>query len=457
VLVLVRPLLLTAFVAAIAACNFTGGYETGYRCGEGDRCPEGQSCVGGVCVLGGDDDGSDASVPDADPTMPDGDVEVADRCGTIALLRDDFTDPSTGLQWFSWTDSSATTIGESNGQLAITMLTGSFSWAGYSSAYAYDLTGSAYEVAVPQAGGWDTVIEVRSPDDDKAQMIVENGDLIAVVLNTPDTDRQAMIDYVPSTHRHWRIREAGGQLYWEWSTDRVTWNELHQMAAPFPVDHVFGIVAAGEFAPGGPNTALFDDVNLPAQIANERYCAAETLRDEFASTPIDDQWESWADTGCSTTIASGALHLTFDGTNDAWCGIGSRHLFDLTESSLTIDAAGVGTSTGFIAYLQATAPRDDSTHVLIGREGPDLVVEQQLGANVPQSDAIPYDATAMRWWRLRGAADRIYFETSPDATDWTVRLDAPAQMDLSQVSVSIGGGRYAAGGSVAVDVAVLNP
>jgi len=446
--VVLRSPVVAGFLVVLGACSFTGGYETGYRCGDGDTCPEGQSCLDGVCVLSsGDDDAS-----------PDGDIGTASRCGTTALLRDDFADPARAIDWDSFAET-GTTIAETGGVLAVTIANNSIGWAGYTSAFTYDLRGSAFEVAVPQVGNRYTLIEVRSQNDEKAQIVVDSGELVAVLLNTPDVDRPASIPYDASMHKFWRIREAGGQLYWEWSSDRSSWNELHHQGTPFDVQHVYPGLAAGEHLASLAIPSQFDDVDLPAQVPDEGFCAAGTLGDDFASSPIDPQWDYWSDAHCTTSIVGGALQLDFDGAIDSWCGIGSWHLYDLSDSQVVVDAADVPGSAGFTTYLQLTEPRDDTSHLLIGRQGPDLIVEQSVSNTNVDFTTVAYDAVAMRYWRIRGAGGHVYFDTSPDgtATSWTNQLDTTAQLDLSKMVVAIGGGRYAAGNAVAVSFGAVNP
>lgn len=71
-----------------------------------------------------------------------------------------------------------------------------------------------------------------------------------------------------------------------------------------------------------------------------------------------------------------------------------------------------------------------------------------FGSYVGFSDAslvvIPHIPSLHRWWRIRHASGRIYWETSADGTTWTVRrtlIGAPAWVTTSTVSVQFDSSR----------------
>jgi hypothetical protein len=60
------------------------------------------------------------------------------------------------------------------------------------------------------------------------------------------------------------------------------------------------------------------------------------------------------------------------------------------------------------------------------------------------TDLGPYDATKDVWWRLRERGGVLSFDTSADGTTWTPHGSALVTLDLSNVSISLGGGTYLA-------------
>jgi hypothetical protein len=74
--------------------------------------------------------------------------------------------------------------------------------------------------------------------------------------------------------------------------------------------------------------------------------------------------------------------------------------------------------------------------------------------------SLPYDAVAHRWWRLRETAGTLFYETSPDALDWTVRHSVADPPYINSATVELGGattGPMAAVGSIEFDNVDLLP
>jgi hypothetical protein len=445
--VLVRSALL-AGLATLAACSFDGRIGPGFQCAPGDRCPAGQTCVDGVCVA------SDGGVDDAGP---DGGLPSA-RCGLLTLLQDDFEAGEIGPLWWPWNEAGVS-IDVTGGHAVIDIDAGTGAgWGGLTSTFYYDFHEGVIEAEITEVGGRYAVVEARAHTGERAQILVEETapgqrELIAGVYRTPTPGVRAAIPYVPAAHRFWRLRAADGRIHWEYSADRVQWSELHREAAPFPVDHVRGILAGG----GQRATATrirFADVNAAAP-AGLRFCPAASFRDDFAAPPLDPLWDDWRSAGCTVQEADGVLRMTFDGDGNDWCGIHSAHLLDLQGSSFAIDARDAPGVPYFQTYIEVANPRARDDYLLIGREAGQWVAEQVVGGSAVSTRGLAYQADAHRWWQLRGDDDgQVFFETSPDGASWTARWDAPAMFDLSQVYIAIGAGHWPPGPGSVVTVEV---
>ncbi|MCB9561578.1 MAG: hypothetical protein H6709_09450 [Kofleriaceae bacterium] len=450
-------LVVLSLIVASAACSFQGGFDgTHYRCGDGEACPTGQACVAGVCTAdpatvdggGGDDGGAPL----------DGGVDGAvaqDRCGTISLLADDFADNQVGREWIAWGDTGAVTL-EGAGQLQIVFASAGETWAGYTSRNRFDLRDGELRAGVVQAGATDTVLELKDRTGDRCQLVAEAGQLVARVVDGAGASDRASVPYVPSVHRYWRMREVGGTLFWETSADQQAWTLLHAEPTPIDAAHVHGVVAAAGSATTG--SAIFDSVNVGVTPALG-FCAAATVHDEFASSPLEPIWSGWSDSGCNVTEEGGDLTMTFAGTGESWCGIETWHLVDLTASSVTLDAGGAPDALRFVSYFQVIAMGDDSTVLEIGREQTSLWFQQWIGGNSVTSVDRTYSASNDRFWRLREDAGDAVFETSGDGTSFTQRARVPAQFDLSRVEITIGAGHYGSGPGTPVTArfAAVNP
>jgi hypothetical protein len=415
---------------ALAACSFDADLVPGYQCGEGGSCPAGQICVDGYCAI-------DPAAADAGADAPDGAVPVG-RCGTISLLQDDFEDGAFDWRWDPWDELGATVIEEA-GAVEIDIAAGiADAWAGVTAARWYDLRDGAFSAEVIDVGGEYTVVEVRNVDDENAQVTHRNGVLEAAVYGTTDDGVRAEIPYVPADHRYWRLREEDGRLYWETSPDRDVWTSFHDEPVPFATEHVRGMLAmGGQLATA--SEGRFGDVNLDAP-AGLAFCPAGDLVDGFDDGQLAPWWEPYTDLECTALEAAGDLLIAFPADGVADCGVLSEHLYDLRDSAVTIEAAGLPADPNVRVFLQAGLPGDRETRLEIEKFGDMLDVEQQVeGADVGQ-EITPYIAAPHRWWRIRGAAGRIYLEVSPDGAAWTTLHEDDAAFDLSAVRLEVGAG-----------------
>jgi len=426
-----RAWLITATLG-VAACKFDAALVEGYQCGVDDRCPSGLMCVEDLCVSGVAD--VDAG-PDPDATP------AAVGCGGLGLLRDEFADATRGPQWDFFEDPGAT-IAETGGHLAITVAANAGGpYAGYISSYRYDLTSSSITTEVTAIAGRNTILEIRNSVGERAQLAAGVDDLEAAVYGGPAEGTRTTIPYDAVAQRWWRFREADGTLYWEYSANGSSWTALHSEASPIDVTHVRGIVSAGD-ALVTASEARFEVINPDAPSVG--FCAASTLVD-----PLDGQlqpnWEFWED-ACDLTITGGRVQMSYPtGVGEAWCGFGSNHIYDLTESAIYIDAMGVALATNFTSYFQVMDAFDGETRAEIGREGGSIAFVQRVDGVEVDTEYDPYDATADRYWKIALVGADLVFQTSPDASTWVTHLTVAAGFDVSATRIVVGAGHYSPG------------
>lgn len=426
----------------LAGCSINPNFaNTHYKCGANGACPSGQSCMQGVCVAGGPADaGSDA--------MGDGSGSSL-RCGTVYTLHDTF-DTASPL-WFSWSDGGPTAA-LAGGELVVTMPAGSADlYAGFGSQYLYDFTSSAFEVQLDQAGAVATIVEVRGANNEKLQLNVDSGSLVATVLNTATAGTKAQIPYDPNVHKWLRIREDAGQTYFEWSTDGLAWTELTHIPDAFsPLDVRLELSAGGELPQA--SAARFGAVNTNAPMAMP--CPADTLVEDFnAAAPAFDLWN---DTGTTATLSGGDVVITTDGTTNHYAGLEATHLFDLVGHTVYFDMPPAPEASPFITFLQISAPNDTSSELVFEVEGNMLYMQQHINNQNVTQTALAYDPVAERYWRFRADATTAYFDTSPDAMTWTQKASTPAMFDLAHVAVLAGAGEYGATAGQTVSFAGIN-
>jgi hypothetical protein len=433
----VRPRQAWWIAATLAGCSFKPAFDgTHYRCAADGTCPTGQTCVADVCVIG---ESPDAQVgADAPAGAPDAAVSQG-RCGTLALLRDDFMTDQLGTIWDRWTDGGpVATVTGGHLEISIPQNTQDLG-AGYASVFSYDFTGSVLEAAVSQVASGNTILEVRGdgPAPGKMQMVLEGGILTAWIGGQGG---KAQLTYDPLVHKRWRLREDNGTTYWEWSTDAVTWTELYHQIDPFPIDHVIVELAAdGTTA----SKAIFEEVNVDGP-APAGFCGAAALVDDFGGGGFGPSFSSWAHGGATIAETGGQAVASIPAVADAYAGLDSRRLYDLRESAIYIDTQGTSGAAGFTNFVQLVKPAGNATMIELGRQGASLICDIVSGGSTSTSKTVAYDAVATRYVRVRLAGTTVHWETSADAITWNEQHAATTAIDWSAVHVNLGQGFYAA-------------
>jgi len=433
-------------LAGLAGCAFDFGFDgTRYRCGAGGACPPGQACVGGFCEAASDAPAVDAPLDDAGPTDApvDGPVDgmvTSTACGTLDLLRDDFGTAGDG-PFFNPFNAANVTLVETGGRLVIDLAPGADGYGGYESFYLYDFHGGAFVTEVVEHAADNTILEVRNHLGNKAQLVEQNGTISASLYSVPSPGVLISRAWNPS-EVFWRIREEGGDMIWETSANRQTWNLLHRRALPFDVTHVQGIVAAG----GTVSTlsrSSFEQVNPdPTTIP---YCPAGQLVDDFATAGLYPRWYAYQNAGCTLMETGGNLVMTYQtGSTSAFCGLNSAHLYDFSGSDgLTIDASTFPSAANFVTYLEASVPGTGGrTRAEMALDGSTIHMRIMVNDALVVGSQLTIDRVMHRWWRLRGAGSTVIWETAPDGSTWAERFRGTAPFPLAPLDLGLGAGRY---------------
>lgn len=163
-------------------------------------------------------------------------------CGARApLLHDTFddTDPAPAFRAYA-SDGSGSSAGERGGQLVVQLGPTSQSYAGYDSLARYDLRGGSIEAEVAQIADQArvyTLFGLSGAQGGQTKVAVGFNTGAPALTVEVDGNQLASAAWLPA-ERFWRIRESGGELIWEVSTDRVTYGERHRVAQPFDVSAV---------------------------------------------------------------------------------------------------------------------------------------------------------------------------------------------------------------------------
>jgi hypothetical protein len=162
------------------------------------------------------------------------------------------------------------TLSESSGGLLITNPISYTGYGGMDSVSSYDLTASQFSSRLVNGGNqaltsWE-VVPVRA--------YLNANNLLAWYLNGGTLRSQAKVGgtnsfpnsltYSAAVHKYFRIREAGGTIFWDWSTNGVTWTNLSTLATPFAITALQGGLNAGTYnAEATATSATLDSFGGP--------------------------------------------------------------------------------------------------------------------------------------------------------------------------------------------------
>ncbi|MFC9505407.1 hypothetical protein [Streptomyces sp. NPDC057002] len=141
--------------------------------------------------------------------------------------------------------------------------------------------------------------------------------------------------------------------------------------------------------------------------------------DKF-STGIGSYFVYWGGTFWNGTWKRAAVPA-----NDQFAGLMATDVgYEITGSTHYFEVVHLptgGTGTAFSAIV--LGPTDNGTFIRTryGLATGNLTFESCVGYFDATPTTLAFDPVAHRWWRFREANGTFYWETSPDATTWTVR------------------------------------
>ncbi len=183
-------------------------------------------------------------------------------------LTDSFTDKfSEGIlddvKWDNWGGSQVVVSG---GRLEITTtLVAEYDGVRYPDPL--NMEGSFVSVEIVDAGNqalanYECDLDARLDDNNFVYFSISGGNVLyASIIGGVYAWRAGMV-YDPLVHKFFRIREAGGTTYAEWSTDGKTWVVLFSHANYFEMKEIEAVLRAGTWlAELSTTTAIFDNFN----------------------------------------------------------------------------------------------------------------------------------------------------------------------------------------------------
>jgi hypothetical protein len=202
----------------------------------------------------------------------------------IALLVDDFTD---GVQSPAWAGSfvlGSATKAETGGQAQLTLpsSTAGTHQAYYRTSGAYDFTaggcfiviGTMVSTAVAASMYFDCYVDASNI----LRWSQTSGTLVAQTITAGVTTGVYSVAWNASTYKYLRIRESGGNILFDSSSNGTSWTNRHTTAGlPFAVTSLYVQFGVAGLNIASPGSLRIDDVNptLPAPSSTWRYTTAD--------------------------------------------------------------------------------------------------------------------------------------------------------------------------------------
>jgi hypothetical protein len=155
----------------------------------------------------------------------------------------------------------------------------------------YDLTGSYIFVqpTIPPvgSGGREVYLELAVDATRKEQLlfIYSGGNLLARRMVLGANAGTTTLAYSATNHAWWRIRESGGTIFWDTSSDGTNWTNFTSIANPFPVTNLYVVLYSGYFGTETAADTFFDNVNV-APLSTKPIVAAGITNTQSASGAV---------------------------------------------------------------------------------------------------------------------------------------------------------------------------
>jgi glucose/arabinose dehydrogenase len=222
-------------------------------------------------------------------------------------------------------------------------------------------------------------------------------------------------------------------------------SELGKLVAYYKADEGNGTNVVDNSANGQHPLTLINGANWTAgaPLADPPATIPITnLKDNFTGTVIDTTTK-WTKVGtASRTTQNNTLNIAPTANATGTFGVTSKGKYDLTGTALTVEVPQVTNANG-TAETQLVAELDANNRLIVVRNKNGLVLRQRVnGANTDKT--VTWNATNMRWWRIREAGGKIFYETSANGQTWTTRQTLAKPFDITNLGVRLTAGTTSA-------------
>lgn len=171
-----------------------------------------------------------------------------------------------GPTWSRYLDAECTAV-EAGGTFTLSFTGAGAAYCGLTSTHRFDLRDSSVTLdagGAPGATGFYAYFQVGFSEGNTRHEIERQGNRLDIEQHVDGVESGAVnIEYDATAHRWWRIRESGGDVFFETAPDGADWTVRSTVKAGFDQTAVQVEIGAGHDAPGPgvPVTWVLPGVN----------------------------------------------------------------------------------------------------------------------------------------------------------------------------------------------------
>jgi hypothetical protein len=370
-----------------------------------------------------DEDAGDAEIS-IDAAVP--------SCGGISRVVDDFED---GLisdrKWAGRYANPGTSLTETGGHAVLTPAASNpGQFVGLISSRWFDMRGRRFVVEVSEyaANGASSGIQIESQGNNYFSL--NHITQFQAALSNPT---YMFLGNVPDTgQRFMAISETGGNVFYELSSDGMTFTPFAMVASPFDLTYARAHVFSGSnnsiASPGQMRIA-----NVGGIYPVEPACKASTFVDPFDAYP-DLRWRQIVvDPGFTLVHANDHIEMSTDGTV-GFTSMRTAPELDLRDSEFVVELNQYPTQADTVAYFMVRLDGQNLIELIV--TAANVVARVTVNGNptnLPGSASNP----AERYLRIAESSGTLLMQLSTDRMTWRTQHSTPTPFPVDSINVDL--------------------